>query len=149
MASSAHDPGGAPPSRDDYVHHRVLDTRWRDNDVYGHVNNVVYYSWFDTVVNDWMIDHGLDIHGDVVGFVVSSGCDYYAPVAFPDPVELGLRVGRLGRSSVVWELGVFAADRIEPVATGRFVHVFVDRSTGKPVPVPHPLRPGIEGLVAD
>jgi acyl-CoA thioester hydrolase len=134
-------------ARTDYLHRREVPTRWQDNDVYGHVNNVVYYGWFDTVVNDWMIDHGLDIHGDVVGFVVSSSCDYHAPVAFPDPVEVGLRVGRLGRSSVRWELGVFTSDRPDAVATGTFVHVFVDRPTGDSVAIPDHLRRAMDDLV--
>lgn len=136
-------------ARGDYRHRHTIATRWRDNDVYGHVNNVVFYEWFDTAVNALMIDHGLDIHhGRVVAWVVSSACDYHAPVSFPDDVDVGVRIARLGTSSVQWELGVFAAGSDEACASGRFVHVFVDRETDTSVPVPDGLRAALEPLVA-
>ena len=99
------------PLRADYRHFQPIITRWHDNDVYGHVNNVTYYSFFDTAVNTYLIEEGgLDIHdGDVVGFVVSSACDYFASIAFPDRLDIGLRVGKLGNSSVQYELAVFKA----------------------------------------
>lgn len=108
------------PQRSDYRHFQPIITRWHDNDVYGHVNNVTYYSFFDTAVNTYLIEEGgLDIHdGEVVGFVVSSACDYFASIAFPERIEIGLRVGKLGNSSVQYELAVFKAGRRMPVLPG-------------------------------
>jgi acyl-CoA thioester hydrolase len=113
-----------------------------DNDIYGHVNNVVYYSYFDTVVNEYLVSVGvLDIHGGtVIGLVVETMCRYFKPLAFPEVIEAGLRVGRLGRSSVRYEVGIFKQDEAEPAAAGHFVHVYVDRETRRPVPLPEPLR---------
>src|SRR3954471_17911534 len=121
-----------------YRHFVPLETRWADMDVYGHVNNVTYYSFFDTAVNTYLIQvGGLDIHdGEVVGFVVSSACDYFASIAFPDLIEIGLRVGKLGNSSVQYELAVFKVGEAEACGAGRFVHVFVNRATNQPVPLP-------------
>ncbi|WP_296250800.1 acyl-CoA thioesterase [Pseudomonas sp. UBA4194] len=135
--------------RADYRYFQPILTRWHDNDVYGHVNNVTYYSYFDTAVNTYLIEQGgLDIHGGaVVGFVVSSACDYFASVAFPDRLEVGLRVGKLGSSSVQYELAVFRAGEEEACAAGRFVHVFVDRATNQPVAIPDGLRGALERLV--
>jgi acyl-CoA thioester hydrolase len=135
--------------RADYRYFQPILTRWHDNDVYGHVNNVTYYSYFDTAVNTYLIEQGgLDIHGGaVVGFVVSSACDYFASVAFPDRLEVGLRVGKLGSSSVQYELAVFRAGEEEACAAGRLVHVFVDRATNQPVAIPDGLRGALESLV--
>ncbi|KWV85619.1 acyl-CoA thioesterase [Pseudomonas sp. PA-7-1E] len=137
------------PVRDDYRHFQPITTRWHDNDAYGHVNNVTYYSFFDTAVNTYLIEQGgLDIHdGEVVGFVVSSACDYFASIAFPECIEVGLRVGKLGNSSVQYELAVFKAGEQEARAAGRFVHVFVDRASNQPVPIPGMLREAMQRLL--
>ncbi len=136
------------PQRADYRHFQPITTRWHDNDVYGHVNNVTYYGFFDTAVNTYLIERGaLDIHeGEVVGFVVSSACDYFASVAFPECIEVGLRVGKLGNSSVQYELAVFKAGEEEACAAGRFVHVFVDRASNRPVDIPPALREALQSL---
>jgi acyl-CoA thioester hydrolase len=135
--------------RDDYQHFQPITTRWHDNDIYGHVNNVVYYSYFDSAVNTYLIEEGgLDIHtGAVVGFVVSSSCDYFAPIAFPERIEVGLRVGKLGNSSVQYELGVFKQGEAQACAAGRFVHVFVDRDSNRPVSIPESLRAALARLI--
>jgi acyl-CoA thioester hydrolase len=135
--------------RGDYALVHPLATRWSDNDIYGHVNNVVYYSWFDTAVNEVLISRGLlDPHGGaIIGLVVESGCRYHRPLAFPQRVELGLRVGRLGTSSIRWEIGVFGDDAPEAAADGHFVHVHVDRETRRPVPLPDMWRAGLADLV--
>lgn len=137
------------PQRADYRHFQAITTRWHDNDIYGHVNNVTYYSFFDSAVNGYLIERGgLDIHdGEVVGFVVSSSCDYFASIAYPDLIEVGLRVGKLGNSSVQYELAVFKAGEEEACAAGRFVHVFVDRASNQPVAIPAELREAMEQLV--
>lgn len=134
--------------RSDYRHFQPILTRWQDNDVYGHVNNVAYYSYFDSAVNTYLIEHGgLDIHGGaVVGFVVSSSCDYFASVAFPERLEIGLRVGKLGTSSVQYELAVFRAGEDEACAAGRFVHVFVERASNQPVEIPAGIREALQRL---
>ncbi|MBD9458258.1 acyl-CoA thioesterase [Pseudomonas sp. PDM05] len=138
------------PQRADYLHFQPIITRWHDNDVYGHVNNVTYYSFFDTAVNTYLIEQGgLDIHdGEVVGFVVSSACDYFASIAFPERIDIGLRVGKLGNSSVQYELAVFKAGEDEACAAGRFVHVFVERGSNQPVPIAGVLRVALQRLVA-
>ncbi|QQZ44706.1 acyl-CoA thioesterase [Pseudomonas sp. SK3(2021)] len=137
------------PQRTDYRHFQPIITRWHDNDVYGHVNNVTYYSFFDTAVNAYLIEEGgLDIHGgEVVGFVVSSACDYFASIAFPERIEIALRVGKLGNSSVQYELAVFKAGESDACAAGRFVHVFVDRASNQPVGIPAGLRGALERLL--
>jgi acyl-CoA thioester hydrolase len=131
-----------------YPYRHAITTRWDDNDVYGHVNNARYFAFFDTAINAFLIERGgLDIHtGDVIGLCVESHCAYSAPIAFPDPVVVGLRAGRIGRSSVRYELGVFRGEAAEPVATGWFVHVFVDRATRRSVPLPEPLRAALAGI---
>ncbi|MCR4540597.1 acyl-CoA thioesterase [Pseudomonas sp. 18.1.10] len=138
------------PQRADYLHFQPIITRWHDNDVYGHVNNVTYYSFFDTAVNTYLIEQGgLDIHdGKVVGFVVSSACDYFASIAFPEHIEIGLRVGKLGNSSVQYELAVFKAGEDDACAAGRFVHVFVERGSNQPVAIAGVLREALQRLVA-
>jgi acyl-CoA thioester hydrolase len=119
-----------------------ISTRWMDNDIYGHVNNVQYYSYFDTAVNQFLIERGvLDIHqGEVVGFVVDSGCSYFSPIAFPDAVHVGIRVAKLGNSSVRYEIGIYRNDEQAPAAVGHFVHVYVERSSNRPVPIPDGVR---------
>ncbi|WP_322979434.1 thioesterase family protein [Pseudomonas sp. C11] len=137
--------------RGDYRHFQPITTRWHDNDIYGHVNNVTYYSYFDSAVNAYLIaEGGLDIHGgEVVGFVVSSSCDYFASIAFPDAIEVGLRVGKLGNSSVQYELAIFRAGEEQACAAGRFVHVFVDRVSNRPVNIPASLRAALLGLLSE
>jgi len=141
----------APETRDRYIHFTPVQTRWMDNDLYGHVNNVTYYSYFDTVVNRYTVEEGgLDIHdGPVIGLVVESMCQYHQPTAFPDALEAGLRIGRLGRSSVRYEIGIFQQESDTPVASGHFVHVFVDRTTRRPVDIPEHLRAGMARLLPD
>ena len=135
--------------RDAYPHHRRIPTRWKDNDVYGHVNNVEYYSYFDTVINAYLIaEGGLDIHrGEVIGVCAESHCTYHAGLAFPEVVDAGLRVGKLGRTSVRYEIGLFPEQAEDPAATGWFVHVFVDREARRPAEMPAPLRAALERLV--
>ena len=135
--------------RDSYPHFLTIPTRWADNDVYGHVNNVVYYSFFDTVINRWLISEGgLDIHdGEVIGVCAESHCTYRDGFSFPEDVEAGLRVGKLGNSSVRYEIGLFASGAAEPAATGWFVHVFVDVAGRRPAPMPERLRASLERLV--
>ena len=130
--------------------HRIT-TRWDDNDAYGHVNNVRYYAFFDTAINDWLVrEGGLDIQdGDVIGLCAESHCTFAAALAFPDDVEVGLRVGQLGRTSVRYELGVFRAGDEDPAADGWFVHVFVDRATRRPAEPPARLRAALERLAGD
>ena len=134
--------------RDHYRAFRSIGTRWMDNDVYGHVNNVVYYSWFDTAVNAWLIEQGaLDIHaGEVIGLVIETQCNYFAPLAFPQTIEAGIRVARLGGSSVRYEVGLFAQGSELCAARGHFVHVYVDRETRRPVALPANLRNVLETL---
>ena len=139
----------APQSgRADYPRFAMIDTRWKDNDVYGHVNNVEYYSYFDSVINRYLIrEGGLDIHGGpVIGLCVRSECQYHAPLAFPDQVEAGLRGARLGRSSVQYAIGLFREGEDAPAAEGGFVHVFVDRATRRPVPLEGALRAALAAL---
>jgi acyl-CoA thioester hydrolase len=136
--------------RADYPHQLPIATRWMDNDIYGHVNNVVYYAYFDTVINRWLIDEGgLDIHGgNVIGLCVESRCSYLRPVAFPDALEAGLRVVHLGRSSVRYEIAIFVAGADDAVAQGEFVHVFVERDGRRPVAaLPERLRDALARLV--
>ena len=139
------------PTRADFAAFRPVTTRWMDNDAYGHVNNVVYYSWFDTAVNAHLVEQGaLDpAAGDVVGVVVETGCRYHAPVSFPEPVEIGLRVERVGETSVAYALGVFRAGEERAAADGRFVHVYVERAAMRPVPVPEAVRRAVLPLTAD
>ena len=136
-------------SRADYPHFLAIQTRWKDNDIYGHVNNVVYYSYFDTVVNDYLIrEGGLKIaDGDIIGLAVETHCEFHAPLTFPDVIEAGLRVGKLGVSSVRYEIGVFKQDEESPSATGYFVHVFVNRETRRPTPIPDPIRSALVRLM--
>jgi acyl-CoA thioester hydrolase len=147
--SASTEPKPQPEPRDAYRAFRTIGTRWMDNDAYGHVNNVVYYSWFDTVVNAHLIEHGaLDIHhGATIGLVVETQCNYFAPVAFPQSVEAGLRVARMGRSSVRYEVGLFLPGEPLSVARGHFVHVYVDRASRRPAALPPPLKKVLEALL--
>ncbi|CAD6559759.1 acyl-CoA thioesterase [Paraburkholderia sabiae] len=132
-----------------YPHFLAIGTRWMDNDIYGHVNNVVYYSYFDTVVNEYLIRTGaLDIeHSTTIGLVVETQCNYFAPIVFPDRIDAGLRVVRLGTSSVRYKVGLFREGDDQPAAQGHFVHVYVDRETRRPVALPDALRAALEPLV--
>jgi acyl-CoA thioester hydrolase len=127
---------------------RGIGTRWADNDAYGHVNNVVYYAWFDTVVNGWLIEQGLlDLEaGDPIGLVVETGCRYAAPLSYPAPVEIGLAVERLGTSSVTYRLGVFARGSADAAAEGCFTHVYVGRDSRRPVALPAAWREKLEAI---
>jgi acyl-CoA thioester hydrolase len=138
-----------PDTRDTYAHFLTIPTRWIDNDVYGHVNNVVYYSYFDTVVNAYLIHAGvLDFeHGATIGLVAQTQCSYFEPITFPQRVDAGLRVARLGGSSVRYEVGLFADGRDSACAQGYFVHVYVDRTTRRPVALPDVLRAALTPLV--
>ena len=137
-------------TRDEYAHLLALPTRWMDNDVYGHVNNALYYAFFDTAINEYLIaEGGLDIaEGRVIGLAAESHCRFLESLAFPEVVEVGLRVGRLGRSSVTYELAIFKRGKAHAAAIGSFVHVFVDRASSRPVPVPERLRAALERLVS-
>ncbi len=134
--------------RSAYRHFLPLQTRWADNDVYGHINNVAYYGYFDTIVNEYLIGAGaLDIHGGaVIGLVVETGCRYFAPLEFPQQLEGALRVGKIGNSSVRYELAIFKAGGEKPAAEGHFVHVYVDRATRRPVPLPPAFRQALEKI---
>jgi acyl-CoA thioester hydrolase len=134
--------------RDAYRTFRTIATRWMDNDLYGHMNNVVHYSLFDTAVNGWLIAEGvLDIHGgDQIGLVVETGCRYFSELAFPDIINAGIRVARLGSSSVRYEVGLFRNDEKFAAAEGFFVHVYVDRQTRRPKPLNEKLRAALEGI---
>lgn len=137
-----------PHQRADYRHFHAIQTRWMDNDVYGHVNNVIYYSWFDTAVNHYLVATGaLDIeHSPVIGLVIETRCNYFASIAFPDQVEVGVRVAHVGRSSVRYEIGIFKQGEDRAAAQGHFVHVYVDRGTRRPVEVPGVMRTALERI---
>ena len=139
-----------PLGRDAYRHFTTITTRWADNDAYGHVNNTVYYEWFDTAVNRWLVEAGLlDIErGDPIGLVVQTGCSYFAPLAFPDDVDVGIAIERLGSSSVTYRIGVFASGADQPAAQGHFTHVYVGRQNRRPAPLPEPWRERLASLEA-
>ena len=134
--------------REHYKVWREIGTRWADNDAYGHVNNTVYYAWFDTAVNAWLIENGLlDIEaGNPIGLVVETGCRYASSLTYPHPVEIGLAVETVGKTSVRYSLGVFAKGSNEPAAEGRFVHVYVDRATRRPAEVPSHWREAFDAI---
>ncbi|MCM2290489.1 MAG: acyl-CoA thioesterase [Sulfuritalea sp.] len=148
VATSVSQPAAGLPGRPDYPQFLAIPTRWMDNDVYGHVNNVVYYSYFDTVINEWLIlEGGLDIHaGSVVGYCVESQCRYMAPLAFPEVLDAGLRVVHLGKSSVRYEIAIFRQGEPGPAAIGWFVHVFVGRDDNRPTAIPPGIRACLEAL---
>ena len=137
-----------PAKRSAFKHFLVIPTRWMDNDVYGHVNNVVYYSYFDTLINRYLIDPGgLDIHaGAIIGLAVETGCRFHRSFTYPEEVEGGLRVAHLGTSSVRYEIGLFGVGEEDARADGHFVHVFVDRETNRPVPIPDRMRAALARL---
>jgi len=139
----------AAPGRAAFAAFRPLATRWADNDIYAHVNNVIYYSYFDTLVNGWLIERGLLEVGrsPVIGLVVSSACDYFAPVAFPDRLEGGLAAARVGRSSVTYALGIFRQGEPQAVAAGRFTHVYVDAVGRRPVTLSDAMRAALGTIV--
>jgi len=139
-----------PQPRSGFPVFRTIQTRWEDNDIYGHVNNVVYYSWFDTAVNAFLIERGaLDIHrGEVIGLVVETQCNYFAPLAFPQTIEVGIRVAHAGTSSIRYEVGLFAQGAPTAAAQGHFIHVYVDRATQRPVPLPRALKEVADALRA-
>ncbi len=136
-------------TRDRYPHFLVIPTRWMDNDIYGHVNNVVYYSYFDTVINEYLIRKGgLDIAaGEIIGVCVESTCRFHSELTFPQLVEAGLRVGKLGNTSARYEIGLFRQGANEPAATGHFVHVFIDRQTRRPEAIPDKIRAALEQFI--
>jgi len=148
--------GGHPSSkpsklqevRSSFKHFATVDTRWRDNDIYGHVNNVVYYEYFDTLVNRFLIEKGgLDIEkGEVIGVVVETFCQFHESLTFPETIEGGLRVSKLGKSSVRYEIGIFRKNLEAAAAVGHFVHVFVDRSSRKPTEIPPTIRAALESI---
>ena len=137
------------PTRDDYKVFYPITTRWSDNDIYGHVNNVTYYSYFDTAANRYLIEEGgLDISdGSIVGYVVNSGCEYHAPITYPEAIEAGVRVDRLGNSSVQYGIAIFRESEDRAAAHGHFVHVFVDREADRSVAIPVGLRAALERLL--
>jgi acyl-CoA thioester hydrolase len=137
-----------PATRAAFKVWREMTTRWADNDVYEHINNTVYYEWFDSAVNAWMIEQGmLDVeNGDPIALVVETRCTYATPLAFPEPVEIGLAVAELGRSSICYRIGIFAKRAERAAAEGKFIHVVVDRSTRRPVEIPADWREKLEGI---
>jgi acyl-CoA thioester hydrolase len=139
----------APWSRDDFGLFRRLQTRWSDNDIYGHMNNVVHYSLFDTAINGWLVETGLlDIReGNIIGLVVETGCSYFSELAFPDKVVAGIRVAHLGNSSVRYEIALFGGDEERAAAQGHFVHVYVDRVTRRPQPLAAAFRGQLEEYI--
>ena len=139
----------APDTRTAYSHFLPITTRWMDNDVYGHVNNVVYYSYFDTVVNGYLVREGaLELKaGRIIGLVAETHCSYFASLAFPDRIDAGLRVTRLGNTSVRYEVGIFSEGAEQPAAQGYFVHVYVDRDTRRPVALPDELVAALKPLL--
>ena len=134
--------------REHYRHSRQIPTRWRDNDAYRHINNVIYYEFFDTVIQGYLVETGvLDVdHSLLVGFSVETHCQFLKPIRFPDVIDACLRVGKLGRTSVRYEIGIFKRGETQPAAVGHFVHVFVDRHTIKPTPIAGDLRHALQAL---
>jgi acyl-CoA thioester hydrolase len=138
-----------PHRRGDYIAFRAITTRWMDNDAYGHVNNASYFSFFDTAVSGWLWENGYVIPGqtDIIGLAVSSACDYFESLAFPDPIEAGLRVAKMGRSSVRYDVAIFGAGASQAAAQGHFVHVYVDRLTRRPIGIPAAMREALARLM--
>ncbi len=137
------------PRRAEYAHFQTMTTRWRDNDVYGHMNNVVYYEYFDTAVNQWMIEaDAMDIpHGPHVGLVVETRCAFMASLGFPDRVAAGLKAARIGRTSITYEIALFRNDEDEACAAGTFTHVCVEKATNRPIPIPDRLAAALQAIV--
>jgi acyl-CoA thioester hydrolase len=138
-----------PPTRSDFVAFEEIHSRWMDNDVYGHINNVVYYSFFDTAVNRYLIErNALNVlKSDAIGFVIETQCKYFSPIAYPDMIHVGLKVIHLGNSSVKYEVAIFKNDDDAASAAGSFVHVYVNRSSNKPTPIPQNVREILAGLI--
>ena len=138
----------SPRGRDAYRHFTTITTRWSDNDAYGHVNNTIYYQWFDSAVNALLVGAGLlDIaHGDPIGLVVETSCSYFAPLSFPGEIEVGIAIDRLGTSSVTYAIGIFAKGSDQTAAQGHFTHVYVARDTRRPVPLPDAWREKLRAL---
>ena len=139
----------APPKRSDFVAFEEIHSRWMDNDAYGHINNVVYYSFFDTAVNRYLIEHNVlnVLKSEAIGFVIETQCKYFSPITYPDLIHVGLKVIYLGNSSVKYELAIFKNDDDVASAAGNFVHVYVNRSTNKPTPIPQNVREILAGLI--
>jgi acyl-CoA thioester hydrolase len=139
----------APPKRSDFVAFEEIHSRWMDNDAYGHINNVVYYSFFDTAVNRYLIERKvLDVlKSEAIGFVIETQCKYFSPIAYPDLIHVGLKVTHVGNSSVKYEVAIFKNDDDIASAAGSFVHVYVNRSTNKPTPIPQDVREILTGLI--
>ena len=137
-----------PPNT--YLWSTEITTRWMDNDAYSHVNNVVYYSWFDTAINQYLIENAVldPVNGKVVGLVIETQCNYFAPVSFPDRICAAIRVAHVGNSSVRYEVGIFRNDEVVPSAQGHFVHVYVDKKSRKPVSLPDTLRKVLEKIIS-
>lgn len=138
-------------NRGHYRHFLAIPTRWMDNDIYGHVNNALYYAFFDTVINTYLIHFGgLDIiNGEIIGLAVETHCQFLRPLAFPEVIDAGLRVGKLGNSSVRYEIGLFKQQEASAAAHGYFVHVFVNRQTRRPSPIPSTIRAALEVLISN
>ncbi|MDX1736982.1 MAG: thioesterase family protein [Alphaproteobacteria bacterium] len=138
-----------PRQRDDFSYFQTITTRWKDNDVYGHVNNVEYYSYFDTAVNQYLIENGcLDIQSSPsIGLVVDTSCSYFKEISFPEKIEVGLRVSKIGTSSVTYEVAIFKSNHSSAAAQGRFVHVYVDRENRKPTPIPKEITDHLSKLL--
>ncbi len=138
-----------PPTRSDFVAFEEIHSRWMDNDAYGHINNVVYYSFFDTAVNRYLIEHNVlnVLKSEAIGFVIETQCKYFSPITYPDLIHVGLKVIYLGNSSVKYELAIFKNDDDVASAAGNFVHVYVNRSTNKPTPIPQNVREILAGLI--
>ena len=138
-----------PPVRADFRAFRPITTRWMDNDVYGHVNNAIYYSFFDTVVSGWLVDNGIVDYerGRVIGLAVNSECSYFEPISFPEAITGGMRVGRIGSSSVTYSVGIFRGENDLAAAAGTFTHVYVDRDTRRPVPLSDSVRAKLESVL--
>ena len=140
----------APAHRSEFKAWTTFNTRWADNDAYGHVNNTVFYQWFDSAVNTWLVEQGLlDMeNGDPIALVVETRCSYFAPLTFPEDVDVGLAIAQLGRSSVRYRIGIFARHSSEAAAQGEFVHVVVDRADRRPAEIPPTWRAAFEQLLA-
>jgi acyl-CoA thioester hydrolase len=140
-----------PAKRSGYRHFTRHSTRWGDNDAYGHLNNVVHYALFDSTVNSWLIEQGLldPRSSEIIGLVVETGCRYHSELSYPAPVDAGLRVARIGRSSVRYELGLFAEQSDTAAAEGFFVHVYVDAKSRRPVAIPGPMRDALSKLLSE
>ena len=138
-----------PPTRSDFVAFEEIHSRWMDNDAYGHINNVIYYSFFDTAVNRYLIERNVlnVLKSEAIGFVIETQCKYFSPIAYPDLIHVGLKVIHLGNSSVKYELAIFKNDDDIASAAGNFVHVYVNRSTNKPTPIPQNVREILAGLI--